>query len=262
MALERISGIILKSIKYSDTDRILTCYTSEYGKIQCIAKKSRNKKNGFGSSIDLLYYVEMVILKKGVKNIYPLREAVIIRFWRCLHGDLPRLYAAFYMAELIRELTCFEEKRPEILTLFLQKLEMLQKGEDIEKLVRIFEIRLLKLLGYCPQLEKCLFCLAPPVSLKVGFIPSMGGIVCQNCFRKKRVPFFVISQGSLNFLRQAIKLQLSKTSRLQLTSYSKKELQNLLHYFIVYYLEKEIHSYRFLNTCLKDRNHELSAASC
>ena len=254
MALEKTYGIILKSIKYSETDRILTCYTAKYGKIQCIAKKSRNKKNTFGSSIDLLSYAEIVIVKRGIKNIYPLRDAVIVRSWHSLQGDLPRLYAAFYMVELVRELTCLEEKRPEILTLLLQQLEMLHKGEDIEKLIRIFEIRLLKLLGYCPQLEKCLFCLNSPMSLKVGFIPSMGGIVCPDCFRKKRVPFFVISQGSLNFLRRAIKLQLTKTTRLQLTSYSKKELQNLLHYFIVYYLEKEIHSYRFLNTCLRDQS--------
>jgi len=260
MSLEKTHGIILKSIKYSDTDRILTCYTEKYGKIQCIAKRSRRKKNPFGPSIDLLTYAEIVVVKKGIKNIYPLREAIILRSYHRLYTDLPRLYAAFYMAELIQELTCLEDKRPEVLLLFLRHLEMLQKGEDVEKLVHIFEIRLLALLGYCPQLEKCLICLSPPESSRVGFIPSMGGIICPNCFQKKKLPFFIISMGSLNFLRQAVKFHLAKTTRLYLSPYSKKELQKVLYSFIIYYLEKDIQSYRFLLDSLKDHHFRISAS--
>ena len=246
MALEKIKGIILKSIKYSDADRIITCYTHEYGKIQCIAKRVRKPKSNFTSSIDLLTYTEMVIVKKGVKNLYPLREAVILQSYHRLYGDLPRLYTAFYMAELVQELTSLEDSRPEILALILRQLEMLQKGEDREKLTLIFEARLLTLLGYQPQLERCLFCSDPPLSSRIGFMPSMGGIVCQSCCRKKRISSLSLSLGSLNFLRQAIKFELAKTSRLYLTSSNRKELHSLLYSFIVYHLEKEIRSYRFL----------------
>jgi len=256
MSLEKVNGIVLKSIKYSDTDRIITCYTQEYGKIQCIAKRARKQKSNFTSNIDLLTLAEMVIVKKGIKNIYPLREAIILQSYHRLYEDPPRLYAAFYMAELIQELTSIEDKKTEILALFLRQLDMLQKGEDKEKLTFIFEARLLTLLGYQPQLEKCMFCSAPPssaassssssASIKMGFIPSMGGIVCQDCCRKKRISGIGVSPGSLNFLRQAIKFQLLKTDRLCLTAANRKELQSLLHSFIVYHLDKEIRSYRFL----------------
>ncbi|MEW6381304.1 MAG: DNA repair protein RecO [bacterium] len=246
MSLERINGIILKSIKYSDTDRIITAYTQEYGKIQCIAKRARKQKSNFTSSIDLLTHAELVIVKKGVQNIYSLREAVIIQSYHRLYDDPPRLYTAFYMAELIEELTPAEDRKPEILALILRQLDMLQKGEDREKLTLIFEVRLLALLGYQPQLEKCLFCSTPPVSSKIGFIPSMGGIVCQSCCRKKRISCPDISLGSLNFLRQAVKFQLAKTDRLYLTAANRKELMSLLHSFIMYHLAKEIRSYRFL----------------
>lgn len=246
MALEKIHGIILKSIKYSDTDRILTLYTNTYGKIQCLAKRSRQNKSPFIASIDLLTYAEIVIVKRGVKEIYPLREAIILRSFYHFHNDLPSLYAAFYMAELVRELTGYEDKRPEILYLLLQQFEMLRQGEDIDKIIYIFEIRLLTLIGYCPQLEHCLLCRTTPSSLKVGFVPTMGGIICNDCSQKKHIHFKVISQGSLNFLRQAIRLQLTKTNRLHLTPSNKSELHNLLHSFIVRYLEKDIHSYRFL----------------
>jgi len=266
MSLEKVNGIVLKSIKYSDTDRIITCYTQEYGKIQCIAKRARKQKSTFTSNIDLLTFAEMVIVKKGIKNIYPLREAIILQSYHRLYEDPPRLYAGFYMAELIQELTSLEDKKPEILTLLLRQLNMLQKGEDKEKLTLIFEARLLTLLGYQPQLEKCMLCSAapaaapssafssassspstsPPTSGKMGFIPSMGGIVCQDCCRKKHISGIFVSLGSLNFLRQAIKLQLMKTDRLCLTAANRKELQSLLHSFIVYYLDREIRSYRFL----------------
>ncbi|MCL6584068.1 MAG: DNA repair protein RecO [bacterium] len=246
MSLERTTGLILKSIKYSDTDRIITCYTHKYGKIQCIAKRARRQKSNFLSNIDLLTYAELVIVKKGIKNIYPLREAVIIQSYHRLYEDPPRLYAAFYMAELIQELTPAEDKKPEILSLILRQLDMLQKGEDREKLTLIFEVRLLSLLGYQPQLEKCLFCLAPVESSKMGFIPSMGGIVCQSCCQKKHISCPSISLGSLNFLRQAIKFPLNKTDRLCLTSSNRKELLSLLHAFITYHLCREIRSYRFI----------------
>ncbi|MEW5801518.1 MAG: DNA repair protein RecO [bacterium] len=246
MSLEKVKGIVLKSIKYSDTDRIITCYTEEYGKIQCIAKRARKQKSNFTSNIDLLTHAEMVIVKRGIKNIYPLREAIIAQSYHRLYDDPPRLYAAFYMAELIYELTSLEDKRPEILTLFLRQMEMLQKGEDKEKVILVFEVRLLTLLGYQPQIEKCLFCSAPPLSFKVGFIPSMGGIVCSACAQKKHISGIGVSPGSLNFLRQAIRFQLLKTDRLHLTAANRKELQSLLHSFIVYHLDKEIRSYRFL----------------
>jgi DNA repair protein RecO (recombination protein O) len=276
MSLEKVNGIVLKSIKYSDTDRIITCYTQEYGKIQCIAKRARKQKSNFTSNIDLLTLAELVIVKKGIKNIYPLREAIILQSYHRLYADPPRLYAAFYMAELIQELTSIEDKRPEILALFLRQMDMLQKGEDKEKLTLIFEARLLTLLGYQPQLEKCMFCSALPSSsaslssatasksssksssssslssssssssTKMGFIPSMGGIVCHDCCRKKRISGIGVSLGSLNFLRQAIKFHLLKTDRLCLTAVNRKELQSLLHSFIVYHLDKEIRSYRFL----------------
>ncbi len=246
MALEKTNGVILKSIKYSETDKIITCYTENFGKIQCIAKRARQKKNTFGASLDLLTYANLIIVKNGVKNIYLLRETNIVRSHYRLQENLPRLFAALYMAELIQELTGFEDKKPEVLLLFLKQLEMLQQGEEIEKVTHIFEIRLLTLLGYCPQLDKCLFCSTAPLAPKVGFSHSMGGIICPTCYKKKRPPSSFISMGSVNFLRQAVKLHLSKTPRLQLTASSKKELQSLLYSFIVYHLEKKIHSYRFL----------------
>ena len=153
MALEKTNGVILKSIKYSETDKIITCYTENFGKIQCIAKRARQKKNAFGASLDLLTYANLIIVKNGVKNIYLLRETNIVRSHYRLQENLPRLFAALYMAELIQELTGFEDKKPEVLLLFLKQLEMLQQGEEIEKVTHIFEIRLLTLFGLLPSIR-------------------------------------------------------------------------------------------------------------
>ena len=111
--------------------------------------------------------------------------------------------------------------------------------------MRIFEIRLLSILGYKLQLNKCVLCNKFPGE-KLGFSPSSGGIVCYKC-QSKTNDIQQISMGVVNFLKQSLKMKWGNVNRLTIASNLKNELKKILNLSINYYLEKDIKSLKFID---------------
>src|SRR5262249_13702411 len=147
-----------------------------------LAKGGRRLKSNFESSLDLLTVCCIVLLRKSSGSLDLLTEARVVQRFPRLRADLQALYAGYYVAELLGELT--EENDPHPL-LFEETVETLgalgNPGVETGMRLARWELGLLRELGYSPALDQCGVCAAPVTGEPVAFSPAAGGVLCPAC---------------------------------------------------------------------------------
>jgi DNA repair protein RecO (recombination protein O) len=182
----------VRTADWSDTSRIATLWTREFGKVRVLAKGGRRLKSNFESALDLLTVCSIVLLRKSSGSLDLLTEARVVQRFPRLRKDLASLYAAYYVAELLSDWTEDYDPHPSLFDEALATLETLgtrlpgepQPVTDL-RLAR-FELVLLRELGYSPVLEACAFCQATVSGQGLAFSPSAGGVLCPACQARHR----------------------------------------------------------------------------
>lgn len=192
MAAEKATALVLRTTDWSDTSRIATLWTRELGKVRVLAKGGRRLKSNFDSALDLLTVCSIVLLRKSSGSLDLLTEAWVVQRFPRLRKDLPALYAAYYLAELLADWTEEYDPHPSLFDEALATLENLgatvpgeQQTVTGPRLAR-FELVLLRELGYSPVLEVCAVCQRPVGSDGLWFSSAAGGVVCPNCQARAR----------------------------------------------------------------------------
>lgn len=185
MATEKATGLVLRTTDWSETSRIATVWTRELGKVRALAKGGRRLKSNFDTALDLLTLCSIVLLRKTSGSLDLLTEARVERRFPRLQQDLSALYAAYYVAELLSDLTEDYDPHPALYDEALTTLDFLGGGADpvagevAARLLR-FEVVLLRELGYVPALESCVAC-GGEMRAPLAFSCAAGGVVCRAC---------------------------------------------------------------------------------
>src|SRR5207237_5639330 len=101
----KATGLVLRTTDWSESSRIATLWTREFGKVRGLAKGGRRLKSNFESALDLLNVCSIVLLRKSSGGLDLLTEARIVERFSQLRTDLPALYAGYYIAELLSDWT-------------------------------------------------------------------------------------------------------------------------------------------------------------
>ncbi len=189
--LTKTDAIVLKSMKYGDTSKIVTFYTRRFGKIKGIAKGARRKGNKFGSSLEPLSHVELVLYKKEHRDLHLISQCDSIDSFRTVHESVGKMSVGFLVLELTDRLAHDEEENGAFFSALHDTLAELDRSDrNVESLGRSFQIRCAALLGYAPSLESCAEC-GKKVdeeerASKMGFHPVNGAVVCVSCYKRIR----------------------------------------------------------------------------
>jgi len=204
MASEKSLAIVLRVTEYSETSCIVNLLTREFGRIGAIAKGARRPKSPFSAAIDVLAVCQIVFINKP-SALSILTEAKLERRFRAGETDLKRLYAGYYVIELIRTLTNEGDRSPELFDLTHKILVQLDEGvfseNELNHRLLLFELSLLDLLGQLPMLTRCVSCGREKTMLsEVNFGLNAGGVLCQTCRRGKPNVVQVSSAGFQSLL--------------------------------------------------------------
>src|SRR5947209_7025996 len=199
MASEKATALVLRTTDWSETSRIATLWTREFGKVRVLAKGGRRLKSNFESALDLLTVCSIVLLRKSSGSLDLLTEAQVVRRFPRLRTDLQALYAAYYVAELLADWTEDYDPHPVLFDEALATLEALGTGPagNGPRLAR-FELVLLRELGYHPRLDACTLCGAS--DKLTAFSAAVGGVLCPRCQDRPR-DRRPLSAGCLRALR-------------------------------------------------------------
>jgi DNA repair protein RecO (recombination protein O) len=248
--LYRTEAIILKRSDFGEADRLLTLYTPSLGKIRAIAKGVRKPTSRKSGHVELFTHSQFLIAKGRSLDI--VTQAETVHAFRPLREDLLRTTYAYYAAELL-DLFVEEgiENRP-LFDLLLAMLGWLGDASDLDLATRFFELRLLSLLGYRPQLFQCVACRRQIEPTSNFFSPADGGILCANCGASHRGAQ-EITLNALKVLRFLQTRGYDTCCHLRLSRPLHRELETVMYHYITYILERNLKSVKFLNTLRQQR---------
>jgi len=187
MSSEKATALVLRVIDFSETSVIVTLLTREFGKVRALAKGARRPKGPFESALDLLALCRIVFLRKSSDALDLLTEAKLERRFRPPRGSLSNLYAAYYVAELLNELTDDYDPHPELFDAAITTLAELRTVSAAAGVLVRFELTALRVLGHLPTLDTCAECGKPVEAAgRVPFSRIAGGVLCGNCRRGQK----------------------------------------------------------------------------
>ena len=186
MPAEKAVGLVVRTYDWSETSRIATIWTREFGKVRVLAKGGRRLKSNFEVALDLLTVCSIVLLRKS-SGLDLLTEARVEERFGGLRTNLRALYGGYYVAELLGEGTQDYDPHPALFELSLDTLRKLAAGGDVAGLVSAYELGWLNELGLRPVLHRCAVCQTDrfPAGPLV-FSPIAGGVVCPACAASQR----------------------------------------------------------------------------
>ena len=121
-------------------------------------KGARRRKNPFEAAIDVLAFCRIVFLHKTSETLDILTEAKLLRRFRSASTDLQRLYAAYYVVEMLLAMTDEDNPNPELFELAWQTLVDIDEGLPREPCLIQFECAAANMLGQSPALATCVEC--------------------------------------------------------------------------------------------------------
>jgi DNA repair protein RecO (recombination protein O) len=238
-------AIIIRKIKLGEADRILTLYTPEYGKIEAVAKGVRRPRSKMAGHLELLTYSQ-IRLAHG-RNLDTIVGSQTIDSFMSLKNDLWLTSYGLYTAELVNQFSVEHLANRPLFQLLLETLRRLSQADNNDLVLRYFELHLLDLVGYRPQLQECVSCRVELKPVINAFCASAGGILCPNC-KLEHPTSFPISVDALKVLRLFQRSDFDAASRLKISPELSQELKAALASYIHYLLEREVKSATWLDS--------------
>jgi len=183
LSTEQSEAIVLRVIPWSETSLIAHIYTRDFGKLSVLAKGARRPKSPFEAALDLLSICRVVFISKSSDALDILTEAKLQRRFRGGARELLRLYAGYYVAELLDRLTDKGDKQPEIYELATATLAALSDPATlVGGVVLRWELHMLRLTGHLPSWRRCAHC-GQTVEAATGVVfgALASGILCPRC---------------------------------------------------------------------------------
>ncbi len=239
----RTEAVVLRRQELGEADRLMTILTPHHGKLRVVAKGVRRPRSRKAGHLELFTRSQLLLARGRDLDIVTQAEAADT--FPTLQTDLNRLAHAAYAVEL---LDCFavadEENRP-LYRLLVDTLRRLDQGGDPGLVMRFFEVHLLELAGFQPQLFECRNCGAETRPEAQYFSAQEGGVLCPNCGPQKRGAR-QLSLGALKVLRHFQRNAFEAVVGLRLGPGVQRELESLMEGYLTFVLERRLHSPEFI----------------
>lgn len=196
--LVRAEAVVLRRRDLGEADRILTLFTRELGKLRVVAKGVRRPISRLGGHLDLFARTQ-VLLARG-RELDVVTQAQLLESFIGLRHEPWRAGWAGYLADLTDRATADADPQPALYDLLVDCLRALADCTDSFAIVRRFEMRLLVLLGYQPELAICPRCSRRLIPGSLAYAPEQGGVLCAECVGStaNEIP---VSVGAVKALR-------------------------------------------------------------
>jgi len=237
-------AIALKRMDYGEADRIVTVLTPDRGKLRVMARGVRRSTSRMAGHFELFAHAH-VLLARG-RDLDTVTQASTVNAYRSLHEDMVALSHTYHMAELVDLLLQDHDPHPEVFTLLQHALSALDERQIAPDLVvRHFELHLLNVVGFRPELTVCLGCSEPIEPGSNGYSVARGGVFCPSCSaREPSAP--VIDVDTLKLLRFLQRTRSARDLTLRAPADASKDAERVLRRHIEHVLERRLKAADFV----------------
>jgi DNA repair protein RecO (recombination protein O) len=262
----RTEAIVLRRKDIGEADRILTLLTPGQGKVRAVAKGIRKPRSRKAGHLELFTRTKL-LLAVG-RDLDIVTQAELVDAYRPLREDLLRSAYAAYMVELLDRFTPDAQENPELYDLLRKGLAWASEARDaspgsaqaLALAARYYELHLLGMAGFQPQLYRCVNCGKALEPEDQFFSPGEGGVICAECGRPPeraaaaesgerrslRSGWLPLSLNALKLLRYIQSNPYEKVAVLTISARTQAEVEFLAARYITVILERQLKSVEFL----------------
>jgi len=192
----KTEAIVLKSIDFKESSKIVTFYTGQFGKLVGMVKGARRPKSKFSASLQPMSYVSIIVYKKEGREIQTISQCDLIKSFRNLYEDIEKMSVGISIIELVNLVTPEHAENRQLFHLLVNSLNALNDAiQNPLNLLFYFEIHLARVLGFQPVFDRCISCKKELRRIKEGtvykFNIEKGGLACTQCSRKLSNPILL-----------------------------------------------------------------------
>jgi DNA repair protein RecO (recombination protein O) len=232
MSIHRTHGIILRTRKLRESSKIIVFFTRDFGKISAVAKGGFRPKSKFGSSLELFTRSAIIFYKKENRDLHTLSHSEILSSYKNLKKDVVKVAYASVAGETVERMVPGEESNKHLYTLLGSVLKQIDIAErtQLEVILSSYELKMLHLVGYGPELTRCVRC-GKATGDRVWFGLLSGGALCPMCSGKD-LNAVEVSQEALKLLREYESESIDKLRITYSANDVSREASDILNSFI------------------------------
>jgi DNA repair protein RecO (recombination protein O) len=186
MGFTETEAVVLRSYNLAEADRIVLFLTRDAGMIRGVARGSRRIKNRFGAALEPFTFLNISYHHKENQELVSLGQAEIVKSYFDLSRDPAVLAGLAYMGDLIVEFSPPHQTNEKLFRMVKACLNALEDTPtDLQLILRYFEIWLLRLEGFLPDLRRCGECQKGFTAGVTVFVSSEPGLLCPTCAQGK-----------------------------------------------------------------------------
>lgn len=236
MSLFETEALILRTYNLAEADKIVVCLSRSAGLIRGVAKNCRKLKNRFGASLEPFTLINLTYFEKENQELVSFSQTEILRSRFNLSSNATVLSGFSYMGDLLLDFSPPRQANDNLYRMALACFEAVsQSPPDLEWVLRYFEVWLLKIEGFLPDLRRCSDCQKSLDDEEVLYLNSDLTLRCSDC-RGGRV----IAKAVHQQLRASEKLSPAKFAEAarEVPLATRKELAQLTFQIISRVLER------------------------
>jgi len=240
MGLYKTEAVVLGYRVLGEADKILTLFSPDKGKIHAVAKGVRRPRSSLLGGTQLFTHSSFLIAQG--RNLDTISQCEIIESFSSLRATLEHMAYGLYFTELIRVSTPLEEKNRKLFNFLLKTQKMLPAWPDPEVLKFIYELKLMALQGFAPELFCCVGC-GGKLSGRIRFSPASGGVICEKC---RGFSGIAISPEVLTVLRRFLRCTYEELCQLKVKESLKSPISNVLRAFVEHHIDRKLKALDFI----------------
>ena len=237
--LLKTTALVLESIRWHESSKIVTLYTREEGVLKVIARGALRNKSPFGGRLETLYFIQAVIAQKESRELQILTQVELLDPFEALRADLHRLPYALAVAELLKKV--FEKGHPD--TVFfdfvLVVLRALARGRQPRSVFIYFLLKFVSFLGFKPDLSRCRSCGRSDFPQGAFFVFKEGALLCPSCSADTALSV-PLSEQAIYFLQILQKFNHRKVDTFFWPETLPAEVVSVLLRYLSFHLGREI----------------------
>jgi DNA repair protein RecO (recombination protein O) len=184
MGLGKTAGVVIGSFPLGESDRLVTFFSREFGKIRGVAKAARRLRSRFSGALELLTLGQLVFFESGRSDLVQVDHFDVIRPFARVRESLDALGQAAWMAECVGRLTAERDPNVAVYGLLVRALRSMEAGLPPRRVAVVFGLRCVDALGHRLRADACVVCgrRRPPESPGAVTVDvEAGGVVCGPC---------------------------------------------------------------------------------
>ncbi|HTR80759.1 MAG TPA: DNA repair protein RecO [Bacteroidota bacterium] len=235
-------AIVLRSMKYGETSKIVTVYSQRYGKIKLMAKGARSAKNKFGASLEPMTHSVMILYRKEHRELHLLSKAEIVEPFLNLNDDSKKLAVGLAIVELVNMVMHDEEENRPMYALLEASLQAANETTaNVMNVLLAFEMRMCQIFGYGFSIDRCSVCgrdIVEDRQVDRAFLMlATGSAVCSVCHSRLHSGGIALSKGVVRAMVYLQSAALDGMTALRLSSSSRDEILATLFTYLRYHIE-------------------------